>query len=106
MLKQDYKDVVTLEEAKALVVKILSKTLDTTKLSPEKRKSIIKKRIIMKIVHHEWNSWIFRTKIILTKHLYYYFLDFYNRSGNRYTNQSEGSHYNDYFETRRNPNAD
>ncbi|ODM94466.1 Proteasome subunit alpha type-4 [Orchesella cincta] len=36
MLKQEYKEVVTLEEAKALVVKILSKTLDTAKLSPEK----------------------------------------------------------------------
>jgi 20S proteasome subunit alpha 3 len=36
MLKQDYKDGITLEEAKALVVKILSKTLDTAKLSPEK----------------------------------------------------------------------
>lgn len=39
MLKQDYKDGITLEEAKALVIKILSKTLDTAKLSPEKRKA-------------------------------------------------------------------
>jgi len=36
MLKQDYKEGMKLAEAKALVVKILSKTLDTTKLSPEK----------------------------------------------------------------------
>jgi 20S proteasome subunit alpha 3 len=36
MLKQDYKEGCTLEEAKALAIKILSKTLDTTKLSPEK----------------------------------------------------------------------
>jgi len=36
MLKQDYKEGVTLEEAKAMVIKILSKTLDTTKLSPDK----------------------------------------------------------------------
>jgi len=36
MLKQDFKDGIVLDEAKALVIKILSKTLDTTKLSPEK----------------------------------------------------------------------
>jgi len=36
MLKQEYKEGVTLQEAKALSIKILSKTLDTTKLSPEK----------------------------------------------------------------------
>lgn len=36
MLKQEYKEGLKLDEAKALVVKILSKTLDTTKLSPEK----------------------------------------------------------------------
>jgi len=36
LLKQDYKEEITLQEAKAMVVKILSKTLDTTKLSPEK----------------------------------------------------------------------
>jgi len=38
LLKQDYKEDITLKEAKALVVKILAKTLDTTKLSPEKCK--------------------------------------------------------------------
>jgi len=36
MLKQEFKDKVTLQEAKALSIKILAKTLDTTKLSPEK----------------------------------------------------------------------
>jgi len=36
LLKQDFKEDITLQEAKALVVKILSKTLDTTKLTPEK----------------------------------------------------------------------
>jgi len=36
MLKQDYKDGIPLPEAKGLVIKILSKTLDTTKLSPDK----------------------------------------------------------------------
>jgi len=41
MLKQDYKEGLSLEEAKALAVKILSKTLDTTKLSPEKCKLFI-----------------------------------------------------------------
>ena len=38
MLKQEYKEGLKLEEAKALAIKILSKTLDTTKLTPEKRK--------------------------------------------------------------------
>lgn len=36
MLKQEYKDGVTLQEAKTLSIKILAKTLDTTKLSPDK----------------------------------------------------------------------
>jgi 20S proteasome subunit alpha 3 len=36
MLKQEYKEGVKLDDAKALVIKILSKTLDTTKLSPDK----------------------------------------------------------------------
>ncbi len=40
MLKQEYKDGVTLQEAKALSIKILAKTLDTTKLSPEKCKKL------------------------------------------------------------------
>jgi len=36
MLKQEFKDGITLQDAKALSIKILAKTLDTTKLSPEK----------------------------------------------------------------------
>jgi len=36
MLKQEYKEGLKLDEAKALAIKILSKTLDTTKLTPEK----------------------------------------------------------------------
>lgn len=39
LLKQDYKDEITLEEAKALALKIMSKTMDSTKLGSEKRES-------------------------------------------------------------------
>lgn len=39
LLKQDYKDEITLEEAKALALKIMSKTMDSTKLGSEKRRS-------------------------------------------------------------------
>lgn len=38
ILKQDYKDDMTLEDAKALAVKVLSKTMDSTTLNSEKRK--------------------------------------------------------------------
>lgn len=37
LLKQDYKDDITLDEAKALCLKTMSKTMDSTKLSSEKR---------------------------------------------------------------------
>ena len=36
MLKQDYKEDCTLEEACGMAVKVLSKTMDSTKLSSEK----------------------------------------------------------------------
>ncbi|BEJ15100.1 hypothetical protein CspHIS471_0408670 [Cutaneotrichosporon sp. HIS471] len=36
LLKQDYKDDITLEEAKALCLKTMAKTMDSTKLSSEK----------------------------------------------------------------------
>ncbi|KAJ9094992.1 hypothetical protein QFC21_005785 [Naganishia friedmannii] len=36
LLKQDYKDDITLEEAKALALKVMSKTMDSTKLGSEK----------------------------------------------------------------------
>ena len=36
LLKQDYKDDITLDEAKALCLKTMSKTMDSTKLSSEK----------------------------------------------------------------------
>jgi 20S proteasome subunit alpha 3 len=38
ILKQDYKEDMTLEEAKALAIKVLSKTIDSTTLTSEKRK--------------------------------------------------------------------
>jgi 20S proteasome subunit alpha 3 len=38
LLKQDYKDDLTLAEAQALCLKTMSKTMDSTKLSSEKRK--------------------------------------------------------------------
>ena len=37
MLKSDYKDDMTLKEAKSLAIKVLSKTMDGTALSSEKR---------------------------------------------------------------------
>lgn len=40
LLKQDYKEDCTLEEACGMAVKVLSKTMDSTKLSSEKSKSI------------------------------------------------------------------
>lgn len=36
MLKHEYKETLTLEEALQLAVKVLNKTLDSTKLSAEK----------------------------------------------------------------------
>ena len=36
MLKQEYKDTPTLKESLELVIKVLSKTLDSTKLSSNK----------------------------------------------------------------------
>jgi 20S proteasome subunit alpha 3 len=39
LLKQDYKDDMSLEDAKALALKIMSKTMDSTKLGSEKRES-------------------------------------------------------------------
>jgi 20S proteasome subunit alpha 3 len=38
ILKQDYKESIDLEEAKALAIKVLSKTMDSTTLTSEKRK--------------------------------------------------------------------
>lgn len=38
LLKQDYKDDLTLEDAKELVLKVMSKSMDSTKLSSEKCK--------------------------------------------------------------------
>ena len=42
LLKQDYKEDCNLQEACGLAVKVLSKTMDSTKLSSEKSKSILK----------------------------------------------------------------
>lgn len=39
LLKQDYKDDLTLEDAQALCLKVMSKTMDSTKLGSEKRQS-------------------------------------------------------------------
>jgi 20S proteasome subunit alpha 3 len=40
LLKQDYKDDLSLEDAKSLCLKVMSKTMDSTKLSSDKRESI------------------------------------------------------------------
>lgn len=39
LLKQDYKEDMSLEDAKSLALKIMSKTMDSTKLGSEKRES-------------------------------------------------------------------
>jgi len=39
LLKQDYKDDLSLEDAQALCLKVMSKTMDSTKLGSEKRES-------------------------------------------------------------------
>lgn len=41
LLKQDYKDDITLEEAKALCLKTVAKTMDSTKLSSERRECVL-----------------------------------------------------------------
>ena len=38
LLKQDYKDDISIDDAIALVIKVMSKTMDSTTLSSEKRK--------------------------------------------------------------------
>ena len=40
LLKQDYKDDLSLEDAQALCLKVMSKTMDSTKLGSEKRESL------------------------------------------------------------------
>ena len=39
LLKQDYKDDLSLEDARDLCLKVMSKTMDSTKLSSDKRES-------------------------------------------------------------------
>lgn len=39
LLKQDYKETMTVKEATELCLKVMSKTMDTTKLGSEKRAS-------------------------------------------------------------------
>lgn len=50
LLKQDYKDDCDLKEACGLAVKVLSKTMDSTKLSSEKSKDFLKTRRRMKLM--------------------------------------------------------
>jgi 20S proteasome subunit alpha 3 len=38
LLKQDYKDEMNIQDATALVIKVMGKTMDSTSLSSEKRK--------------------------------------------------------------------
>ena len=41
LLKQDYKETMTVKEATELCLKVMSKTMDTTKLGSEKRASLL-----------------------------------------------------------------
>jgi 20S proteasome subunit alpha 3 len=46
LLKQDYKDDLSLEDAQALCLKVMSKTMDSTKLGSEKRESRNHSRVV------------------------------------------------------------
>ena len=50
LLKQDYKEDCTLKEACGLAVKVLSKTMDSTKLSAEKRESFPRRCVLDSIL--------------------------------------------------------
>ncbi|KAI9370041.1 nucleophile aminohydrolase [Aspergillus egyptiacus] len=57
LLKQDYKEDCDLKEACAMAVKVLSKTMDSTKLSSEKIEfATVGKTKEGKIYHHLWNA--------------------------------------------------
>ncbi|KAJ5387897.1 proteasome subunit alpha type-3 [Penicillium cosmopolitanum] len=57
LLKQDYKEDSTLQEACAMAVKVLSKTMDSTKLSSEKIEfATVGKTKDGKIYHHLWSA--------------------------------------------------
>jgi 20S proteasome subunit alpha 3 len=57
LLKQDYKEDQTLQEACAMAVKVLSKTMDSTKLSSEKIEfATVGKTKDGKIYHHLWTA--------------------------------------------------
>ncbi|KAJ5149548.1 proteasome subunit alpha type-3 [Penicillium atrosanguineum] len=57
LLKQDYKEDQTLQEACAMAVKVLSKTMDSTKLSSEKIEfATVGKTNDGKIYHHLWTA--------------------------------------------------
>ncbi|KAJ5090060.1 proteasome subunit alpha type-3 [Penicillium argentinense] len=57
LLKQDYKEDQTLQEACAMAVKVLSKTMDSTKLSSEKIEfATVGKTKDGKIYHHLWSA--------------------------------------------------
>lgn len=57
LLKQDYKEDMTLKEACGMAVKVLSKTMDSTKLSSEKIEfATVGKTADGRIYHHLWGA--------------------------------------------------
>ncbi|KAI9869624.1 MAG: hypothetical protein M1830_005283, partial [Pleopsidium flavum] len=57
LLKQDYKEECDLKEACGLAVKVLSKTMDSTKLSSEKIEfATVGKTKDGKVYHHLWGA--------------------------------------------------
>merc|ERR1712093_586657 len=57
LLKQDYKEECDLKEACGMAVKVLSKTMDSTKLSSEKIEfATVGKTVDGKIYHHLWSG--------------------------------------------------
>ena len=57
LLKQDYEDTMSLKEACGLAVKVLSKTMDSTKLSSEKIEfATVGRTKGGKVYHHLWDA--------------------------------------------------
>ena len=54
LLKQDYKDDLSLEDAKSLCLKTMSKTMDSTKLGSEKR--MFERFTCRTLADDQWNS--------------------------------------------------
>lgn len=50
LLKQEYKDDISLDDAIALAIKVMSKTMDSTTLSSDKRMFLCRDRVLLKLI--------------------------------------------------------